>query len=81
MLGGGLTEAGRAAAAILSERPRARLEEIEWRTVYLARYARIPPSEQEGRTSRVLWGWVRQTARFLEAEAGKGRLVEGGEDL
>ncbi len=77
---GGANDVAWQAARVLSAKPEQWQKDAEWRTVYLSRYARIPPSDQEGKTSRVLWGWVRQTSRFLEQEAGKSRLVGEGED-
>jgi len=68
------------AARIFSVKPAQMLEDFERLTVYLSRYARISPSEQAGRTWRQLLGWVRQTSRFLEQEAGKAQLAPDGED-
>ncbi len=78
---GGSNDAAWQAARVFSAKPKRWLEETEWRTIYLSRYAKIQPSEAEGKPVRVLWGWVRRTSKFLEQEAGKAeRLVKDGED-
>lgn len=78
---GGATDVAWQAAQVLSANPKQWRKDTDWRTVYLSRYARLPPSETEGLPVRRLWDLVRVTSRFLEMEAGKGdRLVGDGED-